>query len=789
MLYHRPLMPLPRSPGQLLSYSQGSFSEYRRSVCNCDDDAPPLPPRNYRVAAKTQREDNECFGVNGRSSIPPPLPPRPKIINTNDEIGLERLDMSTGIFTPISSDAPSTKFKKVRHDVALPVNTNNNNKPVQTNKFYGNMLLGSQTSPVWTHPYSLWIDKSSKPGMAVAYIKSSQRVFDTANKPPRYLFSPTGIKSFVFSSTEFKSADDMSVSLNTLKHLSAQVRLQKSDQEYIRFYLVQGMGFVTAIYYNLIPKVYSGVGFKSISGDTSPRSGISKYKIVLKDNAVWTLYVTIPGGQSLQLALQNNAIVGDRSINGGLFQIVPDTNSDIDRAAGCYPITADLTGSVSGSKGNYTLTFTNAGESNSGTSLMYALPHQVENFTSRTVGKINSKLDSTVYGSMTGYLTKAFDMTVEVPSGLGFDPYTTIKGKGGPKYSDDVLSKIREAAASEIDGDVVSESNVDSMYTAGKILAKYAWILYCCQYVIKDSDKVSKLLPKLKEAISRFTGNQQILPLKYDSVWGGIISSGTVYQDYGNAYYNDHHFHYGYHVIAAAIVALVDKDASDGKWLGGNRVWVENLIRDYSNPSSTDIYFPMFRSFDWFTGHSWAKGLFESADGKDEESSSEDVNSAYALKLWGLAVDNKQLAAIGDLSLGVLKTSLNHYFLFTDDNKTQPASFIPNKVSGILFENKLDHATYFGTETQFIHMIHAIPITPASSFIRSPTFVREEWEQILSKIVDKVDDGWKGIMMLNLALYDPKTAYEFFSGSGFQDKYLDNGQSKTWSLTYSGAFK
>ena len=94
------------------------------------------------------------------------------------------------------------------------------------------------------------------------------------------------------------------------------------------------------------------------------------------------------------------------------------------------------------------------------------------------------------------------------------------------------------------------------------------------------------------------------------------------------------------------------------------------MIRDYANPSEKDPYFPQFRSFDWFNGHSWAKGLFESGDGKDEESSSEDVNASYALKLWGQVTKNSQLEKLGEIQLGILRTSLNHYFLYQDNNTT-----------------------------------------------------------------------------------------------------------------------
>ena len=31
-----------------------------------------------------------------------------------------------------------------------------------------------------------------------------------------------------------------------------------------------------------------------------------------------------------------------------------------------------------------------------------------------------------------------------------------------------------------------------------------------------------------------------------------------------------------------------------------------------------DAYFPQFRSFDWFCGHSWSRGLLFAYDGKNE---------------------------------------------------------------------------------------------------------------------------------------------------------------------------
>lgn len=699
---------------------------------------------------------------------------------------------SANIFDePISMKPPLSLFTRREHPVKFPPNLNHSpGKPVDTNKFYGNLLLGNQTLPVWTHPYSVWYSKETFFGLAVSHIRASQRAFGP-DIPPRFFFSPTGIKSFIFSSIEFKSPEDIQFHLFNLKNLSCNVFMKQSEDKFIDFPLVQGMGFVTAIYHRLVPVLNSAVGVKTFMVSGIIGENIRKYEIQLEDNTIWCLYVTISKGVDFNLKLINgNTIVCDRMVDSCVFQLVADKKPEIDLAAGCYPIECKLFGSTSESKGFYSLSYITDGTSLNKTTLMYALPHHIKNFTKDMESReTSSYLDSTVSGAMRGYLTNDFHIQVEIPNNLEFDPFSTISGKTNPKYLPEVLDSIRESAIAEINtSNILEESNLDSMYFSGKILAKYAWILYSVHYVLKDKDLTLNLLQKLKDAISRFTNNRQIFPLIYDLTWKGIISSGSSSQDFGNAFYNDHHFHYGYHIIASAILARVDNEIGDSSWLDANRDWVENILRDYANPSSSDPFFPVFRSFDWFNGHSWAKGLFESGDGKDEESSSEDVNSAYALKLWGIVTNNPNLTSIGDLMLGVLKTSLNHYFLYVDNNTTEPAIFIPNKVSGILFENKIDHATYFGLNPEFIHMIHAIPITPASSFIRSPTFVKEEWEEKLKGITNRVVDGWRGVLMLNLALFDPTSSYLFFNSSAFQNSYLDNGQSKTWSLTYSGAF-
>jgi endo-1,3(4)-beta-glucanase len=107
-------------------------------------------------------------------------------------------------------------------------------------------------------------------------------------------------------------------------------------------------------------------------------------------------------------------------------------------------------------------------------------------------------------------------------------------------------------------------------------------------------------------------------------------------------------------------------------------------------------------------------------------------------------------------------------------------------VAGILFENKVDHTTYFGANLEFVQGIHMLPLLPCTPLVRGAQFVREEWDAFFSDgRADGVAGGWRGILYGNYATIDPRAAYEFFSRPDFDPGWLDGGASLTWYLAYS----
>ncbi|KAK1948111.1 Endo-1 [Phytophthora citrophthora] len=126
-------------------------------------------------------------------------------------------------------------------------------------------------------------------------------------------------------------------------------------------------------------------------------------------------------------------------------------------------------------------------------------------------------------------------------------------------------------------------------------------------------------------------------PLMYDTLYRGLISSsifktGSIYTEFGNGMYNDHHYHYGYFVTASAMLKHLDPNWSRMPELE-RVIWT--MLRDVVNPSADDTYFPRFRHFSWYLGHSYSHGVTSIDNGKGEESTSEDINFYYGMTLWG----------------------------------------------------------------------------------------------------------------------------------------------------------
>ena len=78
--------------------------------------------------------------------------------------------------------------------------------------------------------------------------------------------------------------------------------------------------------------------------------------------------------------------------------------------------------------------------------------------------------------------------------------------------------------------------------------------------------------------------------------------------------------------------------------------------------------------------------------------------------MWGKVSGDGNMEARGNLMLAIQARTFSNYFLMESTNTVQPAKFIDNKVTGILFEGKVDHTTYFGTNIEYIEGFVLFPL-------------------------------------------------------------------------------
>ncbi|TKA77517.1 hypothetical protein B0A49_03340 [Cryomyces minteri] len=714
---------------------------------------------------------------------------------------------SGNIFRAISGDDPPPQ---IPHASSHPVPRKgiiDQNKPLSTNKYYANFFLGNQTSPSWTHPYSLTWSKgqgnAKSYGIGISHIRRDQLTFGPPNSsasgssPALYFINPIGIWSIHLSAAELGATTSLTTDTLTTSSVNVNLAANEGSAPLITFPLEQGMGFVTGIYKGAQPFIESSVFFRGSFTFAGLVEGAFKYRMLLEDDMTWLFYVVPSYGTGDPPAFtqkSNTCIQGPQAFSGTIHVAkVPvndgDAETRYDASAGVYPVGRQAPdGRDLGSIGSYTFAWNKAGLTDKPL-LTFVLPHHVQSFDNATSGaKSNVTLVSTTKGMMTAVVADSWTMVETLPKDLGLAPYSLASGSI-TSLAQSVVTLLNSVAQQEL-SQSFDQRDIGSMYYSGKGLAKYSQAIYAT-HLAGNVGLVEAALPKLKDAIQVFVNNTQRHPLVYDEVWKGLVSSAghtDAGADFGNTYYNDHHFHYGYFVLAGATIGALDPS-----WLsennGQNRAYVNALVKDYANPVVDGEWFPFSRSFDWFHGHSWAKGLFDSLDGKDQESTSEDALSAYAIQMWGRTIGDSYMEARGALQLAVLRRSLDNYFLMKSDNAVQPPQFIGEKVTGILFENKVDHTTYFGANTEYIEGIHMLPLLPFSTFTRSKQFVQEEWDTYFSGgRADAIQDKhWLGVLYANLAIIDPVASYNFFATQNFDKTVLDGGASRTWYLAWAAA--
>ncbi len=289
-------------------------------------------------------------------------------------------------------------------------------------------------------------------------------------------------------------------------------------------------------------------------------------------------------------------------------------------------------------------------------------------------------------------------------------------------------------------------------YWEGKNLGKLANV---AQIAAQEgmADVRDGLVQALKNEIEDWFDGREPRAFRYERRWASLVGSPP---SYGSAReLNDHHFHYGYFVFAAAIVARFDP-----AWAQRWKPCIDLLIGDAANSKRDNPRFPFLRHMDVYAGHSWANGPAQFADGNNEESVSEDINLSSALVLWGALTGDKSVRDLG-IFLYQNQVIASEQYWFDVDRAVFPKGFDTSAV-GMVWGAGAKYDTWFDQDPLMIHGINLLPFHGGSLYLgRRADHVKRNFDEVLKKSHGKITT-WRDYFLMYLAVADPGRAVALF---------------------------
>lgn len=267
-------------------------------------------------------------------------------------------------------------------------------------------------------------------------------------------------------------------------------------------------------------------------------------------------------------------------------------------------------------------------------------------------------------------------------------------------------------------------------YWSGKGMGRAARIAEIADQVGNIRVRDEALAAIRTELTDWFTAGQgqQDQQFYYDRNWGTLIGYPASYGS--DTELNDHHFHYGYFIAAAATLARFDPAWASAAKYGA---MVDLLIRDANNYDRRDQRFPYLRDFDIFAGHDWASGHGGFAAGNNQESSSEGMNFANALIQWGQVTGNTAIRDAGIFMYTTQAEAIEQYW-FDVDGSTFPHGW-EHPAVGMVWGDGGSYATWFSAEPEKIQGINMLPITGGHLYLGyHPDYVRKNYQGIVSAV-------------------------------------------------------
>ena len=316
-------------------------------------------------------------------------------------------------------------------------------------------------------------------------------------------------------------------------------------------------------------------------------------------------------------------------------------------------------------------------------------------------------------------------------------------------------------------------------YENGKAMGRVAHLVHIADQLGATAER-DRFLDLLKTRLEDWFTAGGAQEYSYNDTWDVLTGYPSGYG--ADDQINDHHFHASYAIQSAATVARFDPAwAAPDAWGG----MVDLLIRDANNWDRDDDRFPFLRTFDAYAGHSWAAGHGDFAEGNNQESSSESMNFASSVILWGEVTGRDEIRDLGIYLYTTEAAAVDEYWFDVDD-AVFPEGY-PHVAIGMVWGGKGVHSTWFGADPEFIHGINILPVTSGSLYLgHHPDYVVANYDEVVAERGGP-PAVWKDVLWQYLALGDPSRALAAYFADPDYEPF--DGESRAHTMHWLYALK
>ncbi|MFY0673059.1 MAG: carbohydrate-binding protein [Bacteroidia bacterium] len=273
-----------------------------------------------------------------------------------------------------------------------------------------------------------------------------------------------------------------------------------------------------------------------------------------------------------------------------------------------------------------------------------------------------------------------------------------------------------------------------------------------------------KMLATVKERLEdwlTYESNEVAFLFYYNNNWSAMLGYPAGHGQDVNI--NDHHFHWGYFIHAAAFLEQYEPG-----WAKDWGPMIDMLVRDASSPRRNDKMFPFLRNFSPYAGHCWANGFASFPQGNDQESTSESMQFNSSLIHWGMITGNDSIRDLGIYLYTTEQTAIEEYWLDINERNfgpTQQYSLV-SRVWG----NSYDNGTFWTSDIAASYGIEMYPIHGGSFYLgHDTTYVEKLWKEIEKNtgiLKNEVNPNlWHDVYWCYLALIDPAEAIKLYESN------------------------